>query len=346
MRRILADYLADLKLITRNVKLFLVGGLLVGVLSAFMMLLLNLYFKDIGYGEGFIGQVLSMYALGGVVAAIPAAYVIARFKLKPLLIGSTLLLSASFALMVGAELQVLILSTSFLLGMLLTLLRVAGGPFIMRNSTEQERTLLFSLSFANFIVAGILGSLGGGWLQEVSLDLTGDVALSYRYTLWFSAGVAVLAVVPFSLITAKAPLPDEVKKTFSLAALRRKWRLFFRLTFPHFLVGAGAGLIIPFLNLYFRNRFGLTPPQIGVYYSILQAIMLVAVLTGPILRRRFGFIRTVVITEVLSIPFMAALCYTENLTLAVGAFLLRGALMNMAQPVSNTFALEAVREED
>jgi len=73
--------------------------------------------------------------------------------------------------------------------------------------------------------------------------------------------------------------------------------------------------------------------------------MLVAVLTGPILRRRFGFIRTVVITELLSVPFMVALCYTENLSLAVGAFLLRGALMNMAQPVSNTFAMEAVPVE-
>jgi predicted MFS family arabinose efflux permease len=43
---------------------------------------------------------------------------------------------------------------------------------------------------------------------------------------------------------------------------------------------------------------------------------------------------------------MVALCYTNELTLAVIAFLFRGALMNMAQPVSRTFVMEAVNEED
>lgn len=345
MHRILADYLADLKLITRNARLFLIGGLLLGVLSAFMQLLLNLYFKDTGYGEAFIGSVLSVYAVGGVVAAIPSAYFIARYKLKPLLIGSSLLLSLTFALLIGAELEIVIMLTAFLVGVLLTFVRVASGPFIMRNSSARERTLVFSLSFSNFIVAGIVGSLVGGWLQDLFLQVTGNIALSYRYTLWIAATVAALAVIPFAMIVAKAPLPDEVRKAFNLTLLKQNWRLFFRLIFPHFLVGAGAGLIIPFLNLYFRERFQLEPAEIGIFYSLLQATMLVAVLTGPILRRRFGFIRTVVITELLSVPFMVALCYTENLSLAVGAFLLRGALMNMAQPVSNTFAMEAVPEE-
>ena len=51
MNRIVTDYLADLKLITRNVWLFLLATLMIGLLQAFMFLLLNLYFKDIGFGE-------------------------------------------------------------------------------------------------------------------------------------------------------------------------------------------------------------------------------------------------------------------------------------------------------
>jgi hypothetical protein len=154
----------------------------------------------------------------------------------------------------------------------------------MRNSTDQERTLLFSLLFANFMIAGIIGSVGGGAMQEWLHRLTGELAKAYQYTLSFSALVAVLAVIPFALIKARAPSPEEVKKAFSLSAIRRKWRLFFKLTFPHFLVGAGAGLIIPFLNLYFRTRFQLDPAQIGVFFSMLQVTMLVGVLLGPVLR--------------------------------------------------------------
>jgi predicted MFS family arabinose efflux permease len=64
------------------------------------------------------------------------------------------------------------------------------------------------------------------------------------------------------------------------------------------------------------------------------------------LRRKFGFIRTVVFTELASIPFMLILSYTANLSVAFWAFIFRGALMNMAQPVSTTFAMETVAEED
>lgn len=346
MVKVVSDYIADIKLITRNVWLFLAGALLIGLLHSFMWLLLNLYFKEIGFGEGLIGQVLSMFALGGTLAAIPVAWLIARYRLKPLLVGTALLTCGFFLILCNLQIYALILISAFVVGVLMTVLRIASGPFFMRNSTEQERTLLFSLLFSNFIIAGMVGSIGGGAMQEFVQELTGSSIKGYQYTLSFAALVSALAVIPFLMIKAKPPHPEEVKKTFSLASFRRKWRLFFKLTFPHFLVGAGAGLIIPFLNLYFRNRFELEPGRIGFYFSMLQVTMLFGVLAGPILRRKFGFIRTVVITELASIPFMLILSFTANLTVAFWAFIFRGALMNMAQPVSTTFAMEAVAEED
>lgn len=346
MKKIIADYIADIRLIQKNVRLFLLGGLLVGLLSAIMHLLLNLYLKDIGHGEGFIGRVLSMFAIGGVVAAIPSAYLIARYKIKPLLIVSTIGMSASFLVLSNTPTSIVILGASFVCGLMITFLRVASGPLIMRNSTEQERTLLFSLNFANFVVAGIVGSLGGGALQKWLFGITGDIALSYQYALSLAAILGLSAVIPFALIKAKAPGKDEVARAFSLQSLKKKWRLFFKLTFPYFLLGTGAGLIIPFLNLYFRTRFNLEPSKIGVYFAVLQGTLLVAVLLSPILKRALGFIKTVVLTELVAIPFMLVLCYTENLTLAFWAFILRGALMNMGHPVGTNFAMEAVNKED
>jgi predicted MFS family arabinose efflux permease len=104
----------------------------------------------------------------------------------------------------------------------------------------------------------------------------------------------------------------------------------------------GAGLIIPFLNLYFRDRFGLTPQTIGVYYGLVHASMILGVMLGPELARRFGMIRTIVYTEWASIPFMILLAFTHNLPLATAAFLLRGALMNLGVPISNNYMMERV----
>ncbi len=346
MRKILRDYLTDLKLIRRNIVLFLVGGLLMGLLISSMQLLLNLYLKEIGYGEAFIGRVLSAMAIGGVVASLPTAYLVARFRIKPILISAAVVATLAFCLIATTHIALLLMAATFVVGMMNSVRQVASAPFIMRNSTETERTLIFSLNFSTWMVAGIIGSYGGGYLRDYLFRLIGDGTAAYQYTLLISAGFGLLAIVPFLMIHAKAPNPEDAKKVFSLQALKVKGPLFFKLTLPYLLLGAGAGLIIPFLNLYFRNRFELAPTQIGFYFSIMQVAMLGAVLLVPILRRQFGFIRTVVLTELASVPFMFILCYTDNLMFAVWAFVIRGALMNMGQPVGTTFMMEAVNEED
>jgi MFS family permease len=346
MRRILADYILDVKAIQRNIRLFLIGGLLMGIMNAFQQLLLNLYFKEVGHGEAFIGTVLSQGAIGGVVAAIPAAYLVARFKIRPLLIISTILLVLSFLVLSTSPREWLILPSAFAVGLLMAVKNVSSGPVIMRNTTEHERTLVFSLNFSTWIVAGIVGSVAGGWLHDVFFDLTQDGAKAYQYALIVAAAFGLLAVIPFSMIKSRVPNPDDVARSFSWKSLKAKKNLFIKLTLPYAVLGTGAGLIIPFLNLYFKLRFHLDTARIGVYFSILQLSMLAAVLIVPIMKRRIGFIRTVVFTEIASIPFMLILCYTNSLNMAFWAFLFRGAIMNMSSPVSTTFMMESVAKED
>jgi predicted MFS family arabinose efflux permease len=346
MKKILADYILDLRLIQKNVRLFLVGGLLMGVLSAFIQLLLNLYLKQIGYQEGFIGRVLSLGSFGAMTAALPAVYLAARFKIKPILLLTIVLMSVAYFVLSLSPWSSLILIAAFVGGLLMAVKNVVSAPFLMRNSTERERTLIFALNFSTWIVSGIFGSLGGGWLHDVYLRMTGSDVKSYQYAMITAVVIGMLALIPFSLIKSPEPRPDDISRIFSWSALKAKRRLFFKLTFPYLLVGAGAGLIIPFLNLYFRNRFHLEPARIGVYFAVLQCAMLVAVLIVPIMKRHLGYIKTVVLTELLSVPFMLILCYSNNLNLAFMAFIFRGALMNMGVPVTNTFMMESVDDCD
>lgn len=346
MRKILADYLLDLKAIQRNVRLFLIGGLLMGVLNAFVSLLLNLYLKEIGFGEGFIGRVLSLGSFGALAAALPAVYLAARFRIKPILILMIILMSASFAVLSLSPWAWLILVAAFSGGFFMAVKNIIAAPFIMSNSTERERTLVFALNFSTWIVSGILGSLGAGWLHNLFARMTGDVVHAYQYSMITAVIIGLLALIPFSMTHSPAPRPDEVSRVFSWRALKAKRKLFFKLTFPYFLVGAGAGLIIPFLNLYFRNRFHSQPEQIAVYFSALQFSMLAAVLIVPIMKRRYGYVKTIVLTELMSVPFMFVLCYTQNLNVAFWAFVFRGALMNMGVPVTNTFMMESVDSSD
>ena len=115
---------------------------------------------------------------------------------------------------------------------------------------------------------------------------------------------------------------------------------------PKILVGLGAGLVIPFMNLYFKIVFNADSSRIGTYFSIMQVFLFLGMLTAPQLSKRFGMINTIVLTELLSIPFMFILALTTNLPLAVIAFVARGTLMNLNLPVSANFEMELVNPNE
>jgi predicted MFS family arabinose efflux permease len=153
-----------------------------------------------------------------------------------------------------------------------------------------------------------------------------------------------LALIPYLFIHSPRP-PRDRAHGFRVWQVRAPWLLVKLLT-PTFLVGCGAGLIIPFLNLYFRDRFGLESWSIGRIFGVSQGLTAAGFMLGPVLARRFGMVRTVVTAELCSIPFFITLAFTGNLFLAVGAFWVRGALMNMNHPVTSNFIMEAVSNED
>lgn len=114
----------------------------------------------------------------------------------------------------------------------------------------------------------------------------------------------------------------------------------------NFLVGIGAGLIIPFLNLYFKDRFNLQPDVIGLFFLAVSASMFLGTLSGPLLARKFGLVRSVVFTQLASLPFMVALAYTNHVELAFAAFVIRGGLMNLNAPISSHLAMEMSEERE
>jgi len=76
-----------------------------------------------------------------------------------------------------------------------------------------------------------------------------------------------------------------------------------------------------------------------------QATMIIGVLAGPVLSKRFGMVRTLVVSELASIPFMLIMAFSGNAQFVVMAFLCRGALMNMGQPIGTNFTMEMVSKD-
>ena len=348
----------------RNARLYLAGLFLIGFGQSIFSLLFNLYLRALGFSDAGIGQIISKISLGAAVAAIPVALLFRTTEARLILVGSGALCAAIGVLQATLVEPELLLLVAFFSGTALTVYRLSIAPVVMRDVAEPARPFLFSAAFTILVVAAIVGSAAGGFLPRLFHAFTPSDRLALRWSLWVSAAVTLLCAIPFQRMTepprpadpepASEGLPPGVLVERRLRGAWRQmrdlvdvdWGLELKLVLPSVLIGLGAGLIIPFLNLYFRDRFGLSEVGIGLLFSAMQLFMVAGNLFGPAVSRRMGLVRGVVTTQLLSVPFMVALALSTWFPLVATAFFLRSALMNMNQPLSSHFAMEVVPKRD
>ncbi|PKL09497.1 MAG: hypothetical protein CVV51_03530 [Spirochaetae bacterium HGW-Spirochaetae-7] len=343
-RGIYGDYAEAFKFFSPNARHFLAGSILLGIGANLISLLFSLYLKRLDFTEVAIGTMLSTRALGATVIALPASFIISRLDPRRLLPVVATLTAASYVAQSLAISGFLMASGVFFAGALSTIFQVISGPFFMRNSGESERMHLFSLNGALSMGTGLIGSLLGGGLKDVLVTLGVGEITAYRAVLLVGCAFVLSAAVPYSRIgpvTAVTGAPARRGSGFEgIDAV-----LWFKLIFPGFLVGLGAGLTIPYLNLYFKDTFGLGDTAIGAAVAAGQVATFIGIAAGPEVARRMGKPRAVFWTQFLSVPLILVLAFVRSLPLALVAYLARQALMNMSTPIQDNFSLELVAPE-
>ena len=340
--RELRTYFSRVGDFSRNAKLYMIGTFLMGVGHGSAWVHLNLYYRGLGLGEETIGRILSTGSLGTVLMAIPAALLIDRVPAKRVFAFA----STGYAVSLGGQLltadPTVLRLLAMTAGMSFTVHWATAAPFFMRNSSGQERIYLFGFAHAIETVATIVAAVGVGTVVGRLSASFSEVA-AYRFALAGVAFLSLCAVAAFVLIDSRPPARSG--RGFREYLVARDWKLLGKIIFPSATIGMGAGLIIPFLNLYFKERFGQSPLQIGGVYAVSQFFMVLGFLLGPVVARRLGIVRTVAATELASIPFFLLMAFTGSLPVAVVAFWMRGALMNMNHPLITNFAMEVVSED-
>ncbi len=328
----LREYLRHLGAFPAATRLFLAAQFLYGIGQSAVWVLRNLHLKAAGYDESFIGNTLAVQSLGMVAVVVTLPMVMDRRRLRPFLVAGAALLAGGLAAGTAVHDKSSILACCFGTGVGIALLEVATAPFFSRHSGAPERPFLFGFSTALSPTAGLLATLG----IKVGSMAWGENPASYARMLVTAAACTVASMAFLGLLREGPP------ETSKGGAGRFEWGTASKFFLPELAFGLGAGLTIPFINLYFRDRFHRDAGAIGMYYSAAQALMMVAFLAAPFLARRFGAVRTIVCFQLTSIPFFLALALTASLEVAVGAFVLRHALMNMVHPVGANFSMEVV----
>lgn len=343
----LRDYVHYIKKFNPQARLYLFVSVLQGVGWGIFQLFFNFYILSLGYQRDFLGLLISIPPMTTIVVALFAGYISDLIgRKRAFILGNIITVIAQGMMLLWPTSTMLILA-GILRGAGQSLFRVTTSPFLMENSTEAERTHLFSFSSGLRTLASFLGNFLGGGLPALFgnfLGVSATASLAYAWSLGITTMLTTLTLIPLSRLKVQ----KRVMAQDPLAPFRALWNhrgTMTRLLLPPLMLSLGAGMLIPFMNIFFRYRYNLSDETIGALFGFGSLGMGFALMMGPILAERWGKPKTVAITEGLSIPFLIILGFVPNLTLAYVAFFVRMALMNLAGPVYQTMVMEETDAE-
>jgi MFS family permease len=339
-------YLSRVRHFSHNARAYVAYYFLLSVHLGIYGVIFNLYILRLGFREDLLGLMLSIVFISTGLAAVPAAGLCDRIGRKNTLLFSILVTSSALLLLYTIASLDWLLALSALYGMGTAFYTVAGSPFLMENSTHDERIHLFSVNSALSQAAYIVGCMAGGTMPNV-LAMAGVDAASpeiYRYTLFLSLALIALSAVPILYMNEAGRRPKPVKRFAVLGSTVTSSKVQ-KLIAVNGLIGIGAGMIVPFFNVYFHNLLAAATDQIGIIFSAGELVMIAGLMVIPLIVERSGKVKTIALTELASIPFLIMLAFTANIYVAAFAYIMRMTLMNMANPAINSFNMELVPDE-
>jgi len=362
--RQLTSSLARFGHLRRNARLYLISNTLQAFTAGALGVLYTLFLASLGLSTTFIGVTLFVATAGGALGILPASALVRRLGWRAMLLWSDLIGGVAIAVQLLAPTPAIILITSVGIGASVAIFLVLNAPFLAANSAPDQRNAIFGLNNALGFLGGVSGTLIGGflplwitagfhaqtsWLLALRpVLLANPQARVYQLALLAAGVVAVPSIIPVFLLRDErdegeerarsgqvepAPQPPATPLGERIGGWLRVARGAVtsgvgRFSFSQALVGFGAGLFAPFLNIYFVDRLGASTAFYGALTATVTALLAGVSLASAPLADRFGRVRVALVAQVASLPFMVAMGAAPLLVVVAACYVIRSTLMN------------------
>lgn len=322
------------------------GSLIQNSISGVFFLIFNLYLRKQGYSDPDIGGLVGLRYLGVLVAAVPLGIWIRGRRLQPFfVVGAALLPVLSMVLLYVVPWHMAWLNGTLMAawGIALVFARVCNMPYVMRHVPQAQHGQALSFLYLTMALGLLLGGLGGWVLQAPGL-----LNWAEREVLVGFAVLGFFAPVLYFRLGEPPPVPvsENEKRLPFWAGPGYDWPRIATALFPHVLLAIGAGLVFPYMNLFFNEVFGVSSggfSQIGFVAAVLTAW---GVYIVPRVQDRYGFRVAITGSQAAAVAMLLGLTAVTfaaqapwALAVAVGFFALRQPLMNVAAPMSHTLIM-------
>ena len=338
----------------RNIHLLFLLEFFLSLIHVAFILILNIYLRKQGFSDPEIASFNSLRFVGALAFALPLGIFIRGRRLKPFFKMASLMVPLTSIMIIEAihySMTPLIQLSFILWGIGMMLMRVCSLPFIIRHTTNDNSTEALSLSASTWSLSTMVSGLiisGLDWISNIKLspDL---IKLNEYGILWIITLIGSLSYVFTIQINedvdfnkGKRPGIFSLHKTYD-------WSMIFKAISPLILISIGAGLTIPFVNLFFNSVFNFNSSDFSLLSSITAMLVFTFSLLVPTLRKKYGYWMTIVFVQTLAILCLVIMSLTEiyasypyAVIIAVAAYIFRQPLMHMAHPASNELMMNYV----
>lgn len=318
------------------------------LVNASFMNLQPLYMKQEGYADGEIADVISWRFAGVLLLALPLGIWIRGRAVKKLFYASAIgvpLFGLLIIYCTHARMHDALIAVQFLWGASFTFMQIPIMPFILRNCPLEHQTSAIALSYSTWSFAGIVSAVLVWILNGVDPVMFCERNMLIGITLASFAGI-------FFLLSTRMQ-ENTNREAHTMKAGGNDWGLIAKALIPVLVIATGAGLTIPFINLFFARVHDLSTHTISFWNFIASLLVAFAALLVPRIKNGIGYKLAIPLTQsfaVLSLILMATTEWYVHLpaaaAIAIGCYLLRQPLMNMAGPMTSEVGMNYVGKKN
>ena len=312
------------------------------LIGAAFFLILNIYLAKKGFSDPEIANFISYRFLAVMLLAFPLGIYIKGKPLKPFFMIGGLgvpIVAIVLILLVHYGWYQYLPALFILWGVVFTLFQVCSLPYLMRNTIIENQSHAISLNYATnsfgTIFSGFIIFGAGQFMREFD---EGKILL----------GISILGFIGvYYVLKMKVDVVESVKERLQWKSY--DWVLLMKAIAPTLIIAVGAGLTIPFINLFFFHNFQIDSSGFAVIGGIASILVAILSLLVPNLKSRLGFQKGITYVQTIAVIALVALATTEffkdywwGLPLAIMCYWVRTPLMNMAAPMTSELTMNYV----
>ncbi len=345
MKGIVKTILSKYGKFSNTVRILILIELLISIENGIIYFLLIFYIRAIGYLPVIYGLMTSISGLVFLLTVVPSGIISSKIGAKAMLSLSIIISIFSLLILIFFQELALLIIASILMGISWSFSQPNFGSLLASASTVDERNYVFSLNGFFNLVGMSAGTVLGGYFPSIGEVLFSNAILGYKLS--FVISILIFISVFFLIEMIDIDIKMERGRSASIPQDVRK--MLIKLTLPAMLIGFGAGFVIPYFQLQFKYRFGISIESISYIFAITDLLMAMLMLYIPFYAEKKGTLMTIVSLWLLATLTLFLMPFISNLPMGLYLFsslyVIRTILMNVAGPIQSSFEFSLIPKE-